>query len=229
MTKIIIILALLHCIKAESFVQNNIGRLHLSDRKWEIQYILNLTEYKETTKLLQECIDTLSTICENGQNPLCPIFLSKSCIFEIVDYEFLNTMENINDKLKPNFMLPPITSMVKNDFFEINTDINDTHLMISIDLPVANRAGFDIHEFKPIPMREKDTLYMLNIKTTKYYVKNLKIHILSDDILKSLCKSQDKTTICNNFIENYTQEPPTCIRNLILNTDVECEYKQIQY
>lgn len=370
MTKIIIILALLHCIKATSFIQNNIGRLHISNKKWEIQYGLNLTEYKETTKLLQECMDTLSTICERGQNPLCPLFLhetqnintelqadisklnalsrqkrfiifipvvigvallsfwagmmvakmtlgslqdsmqanlnileqasnitisalniqeqyikdadmrfskmensinnntiqiesyakffgiintvlfiahkhekiqiklnhvysgeTKNRIFEIFDYvELLNTMADINEQLKPDFMLPTIKSMEKNNFIETNTEINDTHLVVSIDLPVITKASSDIYELIPIPIRENNTLYILDSKIIKYYVKDLKIHILSDDVIKSLCKSQDKTTICNNFLENYTQKPSNCIYNLIMkNTDVNCEYKQIQY
>lgn len=370
MTKLIIFLAILNCIGATNFIQNKIGRLHLSNKKWEIQYILNLTEYKETTELLHECIDKLTIICERGQNSLCPYFLhetkninfdlqtdisklnalsrhkrfiflipmvmgvafvsfwagmyiAKSMLgslrdniqenlniieqasnitisalkiqeqyikdadirfsklessvnnntlqiesyaqffgiintvlfisrkhekvqaklnnvysknvenrlFEIIDYlELLKTIKEINEKLKPNFMLPNINSMEKNNFLEIYTNINDTYLTLSIDLPVFSKIGTDISEFIPIPKKENNKLYILDMKSTKYYVRDLKIHLLPDDVIKSLCKIQGKTIICNNFLEDYTEKPSKCLENLIMhNTDVECNYKQIEH
>lgn len=61
-------------VNAENFVLNNMGQLHLSEQKWKIQYVLNLTEYKETSKLLQECVDTLNSACSNKRNQFCSYF-----------------------------------------------------------------------------------------------------------------------------------------------------------
>lgn len=68
----------MHQINGISFVTEHVGHMHLSQNKWEIQYTLNLSEYKETTDLLQQCVDTLTTACENGQNRLCPYFLHET-------------------------------------------------------------------------------------------------------------------------------------------------------
>lgn len=72
------ILMFIYQINTQSFVSNNIGNLHLSGKKWEIQYVLNLTEYKETSELLRECVDTLTKACKGGQNPLCPYFIHET-------------------------------------------------------------------------------------------------------------------------------------------------------
>lgn len=139
-------------------------------------------------------------------------------------------MKDINLKLKPNFSLPNIKSTEQIDFLEIFPAINDTFLTVSINLPVINKIGIETSEFIPIPMREDKTLYILDMKTTKYYVQDMKVHLLPNDTFNSLCKSTTSTIICNNFLENYTEEPSVCFSNLILhNTDTECIYKQIEY
>lgn len=75
MLKLAIFIALCMCLaNAEKFFIKNAGHLHLSEQKWEIQHILNLTEYVETTNILMECVDTLNDVCENGTNPLCSYF-----------------------------------------------------------------------------------------------------------------------------------------------------------
>lgn len=342
-TILLTLLTLANYANAESFVTNKIGQLYLSGGKYEIQYVLNITEYKETTKLLEDCIDNLKTICEKNQNPLCTYFLHETKnihtqlqsdmhkmnalsrqkrfiifipiligvamfsfwsgmymtkvtldsikngmdenlniieeaanitfsalttqeqyikdadmrfsklensinnnslnielyaqffgivntvlfaaqkheriqtklnhvysgkihgrLFEIIDYaEFLEAIENINKKIKPNYMLPKINSMTKNNFVEPFSEFNATHLIVSVDLPVFETTGLDMLEFIPFPMRENNSLYMLDMKTIKYYVNNSKIYLLSDDTQKSLCKSQEKTTILFLFLFFY--------------------------
>lgn len=367
---IIYFIVLLYHANAESFKQNNVGNLHLSEKKWEFQYILNLTEYRETTDLLQECIDTLTNVCERGQNSLCPYFLGETKninnqlqadiskmdilirrkrflifipivigvaalsfwggmfiakltlgslknsiqenlniiehaanmtmtainlqeqyikdaderfskiensvnnntlnlelytqfftilstvlfsaqkheriqvklnhvysgeyhhrLFEIIEFAgFLRAMEGVNEKLEPDLMLPEITSMRKNNFIETFSELNDTHLVLSVDLPVIRKVRLTISELIPFPMREDGKLYMLDTKTIEYYVDNSTAYILSNDVRKSLCKAQDKNVICNVFLENYAEKASNCIQNLVIhNSDVGCNYKQIEY
>lgn len=63
-----------HYTGAQKFFIKDSGYLHLSEQKWEIQHVLNLTEYMEITEVLMECIDTLNNVCEDGINPLCTYF-----------------------------------------------------------------------------------------------------------------------------------------------------------
>lgn len=73
-TPLLIAALCIHHANAEGFFINNVGRLHLSEQKWEIQHVLNLTEFMETSKVLEECIDNLKTVCNYGNNPLCSYF-----------------------------------------------------------------------------------------------------------------------------------------------------------
>lgn len=105
-TIVIFQLALLHYVKAENFVSNKMGQLYLSGRKWEIQYILNLTEYKETTELLQECTDTLTAICEAGQNPLCPYFLHETKYINTQVQIDISKMNHLSRQKRFIFLIP---------------------------------------------------------------------------------------------------------------------------
>lgn len=371
MYKPLIIAAL--CIQyacADGFFTNDVGRLHLSEEKWEIQHVLNLTEYIETSQVLKECIDNLKTVCNYGNNPLCSYFqratenlkteieidrsklkilsrqkrflifipiiigvsivslwagieLAKSAIdsikddvrgnlelieqaanisiaqleimeefikdndermatlqaainnntknlglqtrffniinvisfsaqmhermqvklndiyfgdinsrlFEIIDFwEFLNTVKAVNEELKPNLALPNITAMSNNAFVKAYSDFNETHLTISVDLPVIRKEGFNISEFVPLPMEENGKLYILDMPTGMYYKNGSEILMFPNGKVKSsLCKTQDDLTICNTFLEDYYTIAPDCLRNLIkTNSDIGCTYKEIE-
>lgn len=367
--RLIFIALFVYCASARNHFTNNVGRLHLSEQKWEIQHVLNLTEYMETTDILKECIDNLKTVCKDGENPLCSyfqratenlnlaietdtsklkilarrkrfiifipivigvsivsllsgIFLAKSAIdsikddvrenlkiieqaanisiaqiemmkefikdnddrmasiqsainnntrnielqtrffniinvisfsaqlhermqiklndiyygdidsrlFEIIDYhEFLNTMGIINVQLGPNLSLPNITSMSKNRLIKTYTDFNSTHLTVSVDLPVIRKNGFDISEFIPLPIDEKEKTYLLDIPVTTYYVNDSKILLFPDEnTKKALCKSQDSLTVCNTFLEDYHVNASICLHNILNNnSDIGCTYKEI--
>lgn len=346
-----------------------IGHLHLTEQKWEIQHVMNLTEYIETTDILKECISTLHTACKNGSNPLCSYFqrvteninaeieadssklntLSRqkrfimtipliigvtivslwagftmkkaaiqsirdeihgnlemieqaanitvsslnlfeeyikdndrnmhnfqmainnntknldsltrffnvinvisfsaqmhekmqiklndiyygsidSRLFEIIDFqEFSKTVDSINKMLEPNLKLPAITTMSKNKFIKTYTDYNTTHLIVSVDLPVINRMGFDMSEIIPLPMEENGKLFILDMPTTTYYKNGSRILSFPEEKVKNaLCKTQDRLTICNSFLEDYNSNASNCIYNLLKNnSDVECTYREI--
>lgn len=62
-------------VNGQGFVLNNIGNLHFTQRSWEFRQILNITDYKYTTELLSECVETLEKICKNSENELCKYFI----------------------------------------------------------------------------------------------------------------------------------------------------------
>lgn len=359
-----------HTAYAERFVMNNIKHLHLSEQKWKIQYVLNMTEYVETSNLLHECVNMLNTVCEDKPNQFCsyfqhatknintdieidiaklkalvrhkrfiffiPILIGVSVIsllggiaiakstmnslkseiqgnldiieqaanisittidiqeriikdidgkfhslelvvhnntrqinalsqfnniinsilftahihekmqmrlnhiysgeihtrlFEIIDYsKFLLTVEDINKKLGPNLKLPKFDSMKKNNLIEAYSQFNKTHLMISVDLPVIQKDGHFISELIPIPINENGTLFLLDLKETIFFKGDSNYRLLSDETLKSLCKTNKKQTICNNFLEDLAEKVPMCLHNLLMElSDVNCIYKEIPF
>lgn len=369
--KLFFIAVCVYYTSAENYFTHDVGHLHLSGQKWEIQHVLNLTEYIETSEILKDCIDNLNVICNSKGNPLCSYFrrateninmaieadtaklnslsrnrrfiisipvvigvtvvafwagimVAKSAmssikeeiranldiieqaanitvssletmekfikdndaqmlklqdainnntknielqtrffniinvisfsaqlhekmqiklndiyygdiesrLFEIIDFgEFTRTIAKINEKLKPDLMLPNITSMSRNKFIKTYTEFNNTHLTVSVDLPVIRKSGFNISEFIPLPIRENNSLYILDMTTTTYYKNGTNIKLFPDEnTRKSLCKTQNKMTICNSFLEEYNGIPSNCLNNILQNdSDVNCTYKQIPY
>lgn len=73
--KILLLLICLHHIAAQQFTTNLIGKLHVSDRHWNLEYTLNLTEYFRTISSLNGCVKTLRDICRGLDNPLCEYFI----------------------------------------------------------------------------------------------------------------------------------------------------------
>lgn len=354
---------------AGSIYTHDIGHLHLSEQKWELQHVLNLTEYMETSDVLKECVGKLNSVCREGKNPLCSYFKrateninmemeantsnlhtlkrnrrfivfvpivigvtivsfwagimvakaamnsikdelrgnleiieqaanisihsidlmekfmketdknmlqmqeainnntknielqtrffniinvitftaqirekmqiklndiyygkTDSRLFEIIEFqEFLNNLRKINEKLKPNLTLPNITSMSKNKFIKTYTDFNETHLTVSVDLPVMRKSGFNISEIIPLPIQENGTTYILDIPTTQFYTNGSKVLLFPDEKTKNtLCKTERDLTICNTFLEDYNVEMSTCLKNLLTNSSDEgCTYKEI--
>lgn len=107
------------------------------------------------------------------------------------------TMQLINEKLGPNQALLNITSMTNNKFIKAYADFNETHLTVSVDLPVIRKKGFNISELVPLPMEEngKEVLLFPN-----------------EEVKNSLCKMQDGLTICNTFLEDYYTVASDCLQ-----------------
>lgn len=371
MLKTILLLVALHTctIDSENYVLDNVGFLHLSEQKWRIQHVLNLTEYKETSILLKECVNSLNVVCENSQNEFCSYFqhatknlnveidtdisklntllrkkrfifipiilgvtvvgfwagiiLAKSTLvsmkleiernldlieetanlsiaainmqeklikdldeklhilestvndntqnlklfskfhgiinvvlfsahlhekmqtklnhiysgelrtrlFEVIDYgNFLIILKRINEQLKPNLQLPKIDSMGKNTFIDAYTEFNTTHLTVSVELPVIRTSKFLMSELIPIPILENNKLFILDMNTIRFYRNDSQYQTFSIETQNSLCKTQDRVTICNTFLDESTEKPGICLHNLLTQfSDAECTYKEIPY
>lgn len=346
----IIFAVCIYTVNADSFILHNNRQLALSDQKWEIQYSLNLTEYKETSKLLNDGINRINSICNLTQNYLCTYFkhairhiesdidtdISKlntlsrkkrspisifslnpdsiipraiitsvifslnnnlreasldassaainfqenvlkdtdekfetiqkmietnsqfysimnliiltahiheklqtklnyilygeihSHLFEIIDYKlFRETITNINKKLQPDFTLPHIGPLVNNEHIETYLDHNNTHVTISIDLPIIQNKQYDMFELIPIPMLENTSLYVLDTNIITAYRNGSEVQEISNN---AQCTTNKKLTICDNSINLKVEKMSTCTQNLLINgTDESCAYKKIPY
>lgn len=153
-----------------------------------------------------------------------------SRLFEIIDFDtFSKTMDMINERLKPNLTLPNIITMSRNKFIKTYTNYNSTQLTISVNLPIMRKRGFNMFEFIPLPIEENGKLYILDIPTTTYYQNGSRLLLLPEEKTRdTFCKTQDGTTICNSFLEDYNMNLSTCMYNLLKNeSDVGCIYKEI--
>lgn len=155
----------------------------------------------------------------------------ESRLFEIIDFqEFSNTVESINEMLAPNLTLPNILTMSRNKLIKTYTDYNHTHLTLSVDLPVIHKRGFDIYEIVPLPIEKNGKVYILDMPTTTFYKNGSRITLFPEKKSKDiLCKTQDKLTVCNSFLEDYSINASKCIYNLHNenSSDIECTYREI--
>lgn len=154
-----------------------------------------------------------------------------SRLFEIIDFqEFSNTVEKINKLLEPDLSLPNIITMSRNKFIKTYTDYNSTHLTVSVDLPVIRKRGYRMFEFVPLPIEENGKVYILDMPTITYYKNDSKfLRFPENDTKNLLCKTQDGTTICNSFLEDYNANISNCMTNLLKpkSSDEGCVYKEI--
>lgn len=359
-------------VNGQSFVLNNVGNLHFTQRSWEFRQILNITDYKYTTKLLSECVETLEKICKNSENELCKYFIRTArevnlnvntevaklntllrkkreltlltvgaialvtsivtsvasffiyksaledvktefkehldmlekatkasrnaaeiqnlmakdidqafCIlrdtynnntkdfdentlfsfvmdtvilaminhqkfqtklnhiysgeldrriFEFVDYKnFTKQIEIINKQLKPNF-IPEIETLGKNNLMKVSTDFNNTHLTIKIQLPILNEKFYEINEFIPIPIREDNSVFILNVKPMVFYKDGMDLFKLPTTAKHNFCATQENLTVCNSLIEESIISPSHCVRNqLLFGSEDTCIHKQIRF
>lgn len=361
-----------HCVNGQGFVVKNTGNLHYTQRTWEFRQILNITEYKYTTELLGQCIETLEIICKNSKNELCEYFMktarninlnvntdiaklntllrekrevtlitvgviavvssivtfiasyfvygsaledvktefkehldmleraanaSKNAveiqkllakdidqafcilrdtynnntkdfdenslftfvmdtvilaminhqsfqsklnhiysgeldkrIFEFVDFaNFTRQIDAVNRQIKPSF-IPKIETLGKNNLMKVSTDFNNTHLIIRIKLPILRENSYEINEFIPIPIRDENSVFILNNEPIIFYRDGMDIFKLPVIAKQEFCVTQGNLTVCNSLIEEYIISPSHCVRNqLIFHTDDTCIYKPIRF
>lgn len=152
-------------------------------------------------------------------------------LFEFVDFmNFTGEIAAVNKQLKPNLSIPEIKSMGKNNFIKISTEFNKTHLIFTLHLPVLNKNGYELNEFIPIPIREENSVFILNEIPTTFYFNKSSINILPKTDGKNLCVTQDNLMVCNTIIEESIYSPSGCLRNLLLSESYEdCLYKPIEF
>lgn len=152
-------------------------------------------------------------------------------LFEFINYvNFTSEIARVNSQLGPNFFIPQVKSMEKNNFLRISSDFNTTHLIFSIHLPVLNTTFYELNEFIPIPIRDENSAFILDLKPTTFFQSKSKIYAIPKNEKNDLCVSQSNLTICNTRLEESIYSPSNCIQNQILfNSNEDCIYKQIEF
>lgn len=59
-----------------------VGRMHFSDKEWQMSYTVNMTQYHETSIVMENCTDQISRICDIMENNYCQHFFSRSMQFQ---------------------------------------------------------------------------------------------------------------------------------------------------
>lgn len=72
---IALVYVFLQGVNAQSFIKNNVGNLQFTQQFWEFQQVLNITKFEHTSRLLEQCTETLKIVCHNSENELCNYFI----------------------------------------------------------------------------------------------------------------------------------------------------------
>lgn len=156
-----------------------------------------------------------------------------SRLFEIIDFHNLTRSINfVNQKiLNQSSFIPQPPHFSQMEFIRTSTNANDTHLMLSVQLPILYNTQFDLMELIPIPTTEMNATFILNIPTTIFYRNNSKFYDLNAmNSDTNFCTKQDKLTICNSLILSNLLEVSGCITQLVSNQpETNCSYTEIRH
>lgn len=136
-----------------------------------------------------------------------------SNFFSIIDIiEFNMKMDLLKSKLDPKHLLPH----------------NNTHVSISIFVPLLNRENLTFYEFMPIPFSSNNETFIWDTQIKHFYKgHNKTIHIVPKEMLKS-CFQLDRVVICNSIYKTMSISPDKCILSSIKNRNNDkCVYKNI--
>lgn len=94
-------------------------------------------------------------------------------IFEIIDYEELNFILNeTNAELAPNRMLPKLNVFNLFKLGKLKTLKTQSHINISLRLPIVTTEATDLNEIIPIPFNESGYTKIFDINSTMFIHEN---------------------------------------------------------
>lgn len=198
--------------------------------------IFNLTELVKNDQLFNNIMNTIIFSIfkhERYQNKLNLVYANQlnSRLFEIIDFRNLSKMirmVNEND-LGPNLYIAEIKSVRDRGFIHSFSKMNESHLIIFVQMPVLNRELWNIWNFIPIPVWNARVLLMLNESRIKFFRKDSMIYNFSEKTETKYCLNHENHTICNSFILGELSEVSECISNLLVNnSDSYCLYEKTE-
>lgn len=194
-----------------------------------------LNDKVELYKTMDEILHSISWLMLNHgrvRQEILQLFSgnTKGQIFSIINFEkFMQILSSVNETLNDGQMLPTINfgnlEFIKSDMKRKN----DTHLVLSVRIPILNKKPYDIYEIIPIPFKIENNYFIFNISTTRV-IQNKKglSKILTNEASK-YCISAQNITVCNTLIDLIVEPISNCTNALFYNgSDRDCILKPIK-
>lgn len=176
-------------------LEYEVGQLYYADSEWLLRYNIEFTDYHETTKTLEHCVEKLTKICSIRKDKLCKFFIDKTKRFEAnvrIDTEQLKIYKR--NKRFIFFIIPVILGVTS---------------MALLSSLAANR-----HALQTVKSELDANLNMLehSIKTTKNMMdinekifEDMETHIANISFtIKTLHKTVDEYQFFNNILHVIT-------------------------
>lgn len=191
-----IVFIYLQCINAQSHTKNNVGNLQFTQQYWEFQQILNITDYRYTTELLEKCIQTLKMDCYNSQNDLCQYFLKTVNNINLntkTDIEKLNTL--VREKREITLLTVALialgTSIVTAavSYFMYKSALEDVKNEMKEHLDLfgkATRASQNAAEIQKLIGKDVDKALCIIRETYNNNTKNFDEHVLFSYVMDTV-------------------------------------------
>lgn len=150
--------------------------------------------------------------------------------FNLFDYrEFIEKIDKENRDLSPNGTLPIFDKV--DELFELSkiiTSKNNTHIRISLEIPVISTEMNTLLEFIPVPFKLNDSTHIIASDPKYYFLeKSNKASIIPNRELNS-CLQFENLTLCSTDVKEKLDEPDLCMDLIIFKRDAKmCSLKEI--
>lgn len=148
-------------------------------------------------------------------------------LFEVIDYGNLSEsidLTNQNLLADSHLFIPQIKLANGLDSIYAFSQMNETHLVVSVQLPMLNKKEFCLREFIPIPFYDGGIFLKLNETRSLFYINGSKTYgfVTGNEMF---CSKYGDQVGCNSFFEDNLSETSTCVSKLLLNdSDKYCNF-----
>lgn len=154
---------------------------------------------------------------------------TESKFFEIVSMSnFSEEIDSFRKLLPEDHMILNVSAIELLDLSIFSYVKNDTHVRLSVNVPIVNRKTYDLKEFIPVPKITNKRVSILNLNSAVYLDFDGKVKIIPYEDFNH-CEKLNNLTICNSMIQQSFMDPSSCLKTLIEKLEfTPCEYKNLE-
>lgn len=154
---------------------------------------------------------------------------TKQNFFHIVGItDFATEIRQIQSELPNNYTLPCSNIIDLLNLSPLSFSKNDTHVTISVDIPLVFKSDLQLMEYIPIPLVRNKTVTILNMNSELYFREKNVIKIIPYDQYDK-CMKIDRITVCNSMVLQSLETPSECMSSQLNGGNHRsCERKYIE-
>lgn len=150
--------------------------------------------------------------------------------FDLFDYKnFTEKINVLNKELLPNRTLPVFERV--EELFELSTIItskNDSHIRISLEIPIISTEMYTLFEFVPVPFIKNNFTQIIISNSMFYYMEAPNQAMVIPKIKLDECSNFENLTLCSTGIKQDMEIPDICMDLVIFKQDAKmCQVRKL--
>lgn len=154
--------------------------------------------------------------------------VKQSKTFSILITDFAKEIRLIQSELPNNHTLPCSNVIDLLNLSPLSFSKNNTHVTISVDIPIVFKSDLQLIEYIPIPLVRNKTVTILNMNSELYFREANIIKIIPYEQYDK-CMKISGITVCNSMVFQSLKAPSECMNSqLNSGNHRSCERKIIE-